>query len=77
MISKEFYLNRINIHSLREHLAFEMIEEERLKKHLITEPAAGKSPRKRLHKSTILSQHRPDVRDVVNSYSFTFSSFPH
>ena len=61
-------MNRINIRSLREHLAFEMVEEERLKKHLIFEDTTTKSPRKRLNKATILSQHNPDVRDVVNSY---------
>ena len=62
-----FHFNRINIHSLREHLAAEMIEEERLKKHIIFEDSTTKSPRKRLGKLTVLSQHRPDVRDVVNT----------
>ncbi|CAF0958945.1 unnamed protein product [Adineta steineri] len=55
----------INIHSLREHLAFEMIEEERLKKHLIPEDTNRKSPRKQLNKPTILSQHNPAIRDVI------------
>jgi len=64
-------LNRINIHSLREHLAFEMIEEDRLKKGLILEETTIKSPRKRLNKTIVLSQHRPDVRDVVNSSSIS------
>jgi hypothetical protein len=61
------YLNRINIHSLREHLAFELIEEDRLKKGLIIEETTIQSPRKRLNKTMVLSQHRPDVRDVVKS----------
>lgn len=56
---------RINIHSIREHLAFEMVEEDRLKKGLITEESIPQSPRKRLSKHTVLSQHRPDIRDVV------------
>jgi len=64
-------LNRINIHSIREHLAFEMIEEDRLKKGLILEETTIKSPRKRLNKTIVLSQHRPDVRDVVNSSSIS------
>ena len=59
-------MNRINIHSIREHLAFEMIEEERIKKGVILEESILKSPRKRLNKTTVLSQHRPDIRDVVN-----------
>ena len=46
-----------------------MIEEERLKKGLILEETTLKSPRKRLNKTTVLSQHRPDVRDVVKSSS--------
>ncbi len=60
-------MNRINIHSLREHLASEMIEEERLRKHLISEEPTTKSPRKRLNKATVLSQHYPDLRNVVIS----------
>ncbi len=64
-------MNRINIHSIREHLAFEMIEEDRLKKGLILEETTIKSPRKRLNKTIVLSQHRPDVRDVVNSSSIS------
>ncbi|CAF3354495.1 unnamed protein product [Rotaria sp. Silwood1] len=55
----------INIHSLREHLAFEMIEEERIKKGLIFEETISKNIRRRLNKSIVLSQHRPDVRDVI------------
>jgi hypothetical protein len=46
-----------------------MIEEERIKKGLILEDTILKSPRKRLNKTTVLSQHRPDIRDVVNSSS--------
>lgn len=61
------FVHRVNIHSLREHLAFEMIEEERLKKGLIFEESILRSPRKRLNKSTVLSQDRPDVRDLVGS----------
>ena len=57
---------RINIHSLREHLAFEMIEEERMRKGLIFEENIVKTSRKRLTKATVLSQHRPDVRDLVS-----------
>jgi hypothetical protein len=68
-------LNRINIHSLREHLAFEMIEEDRLKKGLILEETRIKSPRKRLNKTIVLSQHRPDVRDVVKLSLILFFSF--
>jgi hypothetical protein len=56
---------RVNIHSIREHLAAEMIEEERIKKRLMFDDSRVQSPRKRLSKATILSQHRPDVRDVV------------
>ena len=67
-------MNRINVHSLREHLALEMIEEERLKKGLILEETILKSPRKRLNKSTVLSQQRPDIRDVVN-FSLKIISF--
>lgn len=59
---------RINIHSLREYLAFEMVEEERIKKGLILEETLIKNARKRLNKTTVLSQHRPDVRDLVNLY---------
>jgi hypothetical protein len=44
-----------------------MIEEERLRKHLISEETTTKTPRKRLNKATILSQHYPDVRNVVIS----------
>ena len=43
-----------------------MIEEARFKKRLISDETILKSPRKRLNKSTVLSQHRPDIRDVVN-----------
>ena len=57
---------------MREHLAFEMIEEERLKKGLIFEDTLIKSPRKSLSKNTILSQHRPDIRDLVNSIVHLF-----
>ena len=57
---------RINIHALREHLAIEMIEEERIKKGLILEDSTLRSPRKSLNKTSVLSQHRPDIRDVVN-----------
>lgn len=67
-------MNRVNIHSLREHLAFEMVEEDRLKKGLITEETTVKTPRKRLNKTTVLSQHRPDVRDVVKLFSISFFS---
>lgn len=42
-----------------------MVEEDRLKKGLITEESIPQSPRKRLNKNTVLSQHRPDIRDVV------------
>lgn len=42
-----------------------MVEEDRLKKGLITEESIPQSPRKRLSKHTVLSQHRPDIRDVV------------
>lgn len=56
---------RVNVHSLREHLAAEMIEEERLKKGLILEETTIRSPRKRLDKHAVLSQHRPDIRDLV------------
>lgn len=52
-----------------------MIEEDRLKKGLIFEETTIKSPRKRLNKTIVLSQHRPDVRDVVNSSSIIFLSF--
>ncbi len=69
------YLNRINIHSLREHLAFEMIEEDRLKKGLKLEETTIKSARKRLNKTIVLSQQRPDVRDLVKSSLFYFLSF--
>lgn len=61
---------RVNIHSLREHLAFEMIEEERLRKGLILEETTTRSPRKRLDKHAVLSQHRPDIRDLVRSCFF-------
>lgn len=64
-----FFVNRINIHSLREHLAFEMIEEDRLKKGVILEEITVKTPRKRLNKTAVLSQHRPDIRDVVKRSS--------
>ena len=42
-----------------------MIEEERLKKGLILEETTLRSPRKRLDKHAVLSQHRPDIRDLV------------
>ena len=64
------FVYRVNIHSLREYLALEMIEEERLKKGLIFEESIIRSPRKRLNKSTVLSQDRPDVRDLVGSLWF-------
>ncbi|CAF5121941.1 unnamed protein product, partial [Rotaria magnacalcarata] len=54
----------INIHSLREQLAFEMVEEERVKRGLIFEETILKNVRKRLSKTTVLSQHRPDIRDL-------------
>ncbi|CAF0867082.1 unnamed protein product [Adineta ricciae] len=66
----------INIHSLREHLAAEMIEEERLKKHIIFEDSTTKSPRKRLDKLTVLSQHRPDVRDVIEHAGKSYKYIP-
>ncbi len=65
-------LNRIHVHSLREHLASEMIEEGRLKTSSVLEETLPQSPRKRLNKNTVLSQQRPDVRDLVNSF---FDSF--
>jgi len=43
-----------------------MIEEDRLKKGVLPEETSPKSPRKRLSKNTVLSQQRPDVRDLVN-----------
>ncbi|CAF1995389.1 unnamed protein product [Rotaria magnacalcarata] len=55
----------INIHSLREQLAFEMVEEERVKRGLIFEETILKNVRKRLSKTTVLSQHRPDIRDLI------------
>ena len=63
---------RVNIHSLREHLAFEMIEEERLRKGLIFEETIMRSPRKRLDKNAVLSQHRPDIRDLVYLFNRFF-----
>ena len=42
-----------------------MIEEERLKKGLILEENFPKSARKRLDKNGVLSQNRPDMRDLV------------
>lgn len=67
--------SRVNVHSLREHLAFEMIEEERIKKGLIDEENLPKSPRKRLNKTMVLSQHRPDIRDLVCFFFFFFFLF--
>jgi len=52
-----------------------MIEEDRLKKGLILEETRIKSPRKRLNKTIVLSQQRPDVRDLVKSSLFYFLSF--
>jgi hypothetical protein len=46
-----------------------MIEEDRLKKGVLPEETSPKSPRKRLNKNTVLSQQRPDVRDLVKSSS--------
>lgn len=50
---------------MREHLALEMIEEERLKKGVMPDEKRQKSAQKRLTKTTVLSQHRPDIRDLV------------
>ena len=47
-----------------------MIEEERLRKGLILEETTTRSPRKRLDKHAVLSQHRPDIRDLVRSRFF-------
>ena len=43
-----------------------MVEEDRLKRGVLTEETIPQSPRKRLSKNSVLSQHRPDIRDVVN-----------
>ena len=67
---------RMNVHSLREHLAFEMVEEERLKKGLILEESTIRSPRKRLDKHAVLSQHRPDMRDLVEQAGKTYRYVP-
>jgi hypothetical protein len=57
--------SRMNIHSLREHLALEMIEEERLKKGSIFADTMMKKTRYHLSKTAVLSQDRPDTRDLV------------
>ena len=44
-----------------------MIEEERMRKGLIFEENIVKTSHKRLTKAAVLSQHRPDVRDLVRS----------
>lgn len=61
---------------MREHLALEMIEEDRLKKGLIQEETRQKSAKKRLNKMSVLSQHRPDIRDLVkqSSSKYTYSN---
>jgi hypothetical protein len=46
-----------------------MIGEDRLKKGSLLEETSPKSPRKRLNKNMVLSQQRPDVRDLVKSSS--------
>lgn len=51
-----------------------MIEEERLRKGLILEETTIRSPRKRLDKHAVLSQHRPDIRDLVRRCFTLFDS---